>query len=1548
MHRTIAIALLLMLIASITSPTYLVERAVGDTFTTKSTETALDTTDVEYSISGRTGSLGHTAYSSGLDAYIVAWIRKQGTFYFGTEPVDIGDLYVAIIDPDNPGTMTTILVDDSDKAFYIDSVVAGDNSFLVGYSIVESNGENIDVKYALVKNDGGSWQVGTYSPFTDNSNNETLAGASYLNGKYLLVYWYSYSSISADLKWGVLDESTETVTWSGDYLSTNNRPWYASYTVIPDPDNNWWMIIYTKYDSDTKNDIYACPIYLDGNRGYYKSVITDTTYDELENVFGGAYINGKYVFAYSPGYSKYVVVYNYSAGSYVRTLLSSDAMYPVVVKGSSTVLVVWRDLVDGSDSYGGNVYAKLIDPSTWSISDTIDIGWDSVNNYYEHHIWARHVLGKEYYVIAWSRSVNIEGSWYNRIYVVLLNETMDDPSIVSTTPMEVTHKNYNDYVHGVASDGDTVLIAFKRESYAYALELSINVDIPEPAIAGTPSSAWVYFTPWEADEAKAKLLDLINNAKYYIYIEVYLWGDPSSDSFAKDVADALKDAITRGVDVKVILDEYYVNDAAESYLENLGVEVKRESGDGILHSKYFVIDDEYSVIMSANLKYYNFYNDYNNIVIINNTRLAQNLKIEFQEKWSGSTGVFHGGAETVYKEIDTVINGSSARIWSFIGPEDNGTYKDLVYELIDNATSSVYLMFFDFTNGTIANLLIQKKNDGLDVRGIFEAGQYWKNTTAHEYDWLVDNGVLVTLDKDHTDPDSGIWYPYMHHKVFIIDNKIVYFGSAHPTYYGWNINDEVIVAVNSTIIAQAFIDAFEKLWRRYTIRVDVNVTVNGGPATGAQVGVTDYGNGTNIDRVFTTGSDGIAHCYLVHPYYHINRTYDYEFQVTYTGYPSVSKTLTLSTGDVESLTINYIDTTLSASGPTTGKVEDTLTYTITLSGTVSTPSTATVEIKINGNSWKNVTVTSGSGSVDIKFNVSGTYSLEFIYHGDEEALPGNEYNEYTASSDSMTVTISEKSSTTTIESVTPVSPKVGDTITVIARVVLENGTPVANAPVRFVYNSTTEYTVYTNGTGHATDTYIPGSPGPLTIDVYYDGVSGKYTGSSDSATVIVGVAYVYVDTEINITGPDTVYVGDTATYTVRLQYASNHSVIPLTTDIDLYLNGSKQTVTLVDGVYTFTLTLDTPGPFNVTAVFNGTTVDNTVYNPSSGTKITIVKEYTYVDTEIVIEGPSATYVGQTETYTIKLQYAVNHSVIPIDTTVTVYLNGTPQMLSLISGTSTLSITPTSPGPYNITVVYSGETVDGVVYRPSSATLIVSVNPTPVYETQVVIEGPASIHLYETVDYTIKLEFTNGTVIKLTTTVTAYVNGLSTTVNLVDGVGTLTVSPDKLGPLNITVVFSGATVGSITYKPSSNTRIVQVVKRGVTIVINVDASTHWINRTHLFLNISGEVRDAVNNSLVKVGYVNIYVKKDNTWKLVASNIPLVNGRYEWSGVVDPPEEVEVEYVDPTGTYTSGAGEGATETASLPHNPYAIPAPEPWITAILLLTAILAILYLLKRR
>ena len=102
-------------------------------------------------------------------------------------------------------------------------------------------------------------------------------------------------------------------------------------------------------------------------------------------------------------------------------------------------------------------------------------------------------------------------------------------------------------------------------------------------------------------------INLINKAKKYIYINTpYLIID-------NEMATSLKIAAKSGVDVRIITphipDKWFVHAVTRSYYESFikdGIKIY-EYTPGFIHSKTFVVDDEYAVIGSINLDFRSLY-----------------------------------------------------------------------------------------------------------------------------------------------------------------------------------------------------------------------------------------------------------------------------------------------------------------------------------------------------------------------------------------------------------------------------------------------------------------------------------------------------------------------------------------------------------------------------------------------------------------------------------------------------------------------------------------------------------------------------------------------------------------------------------------------------------------------------------------------------------------------------------------------------------------------------------------------------------------------------
>lgn len=142
------------------------------------------------------------------------------------------------------------------------------------------------------------------------------------------------------------------------------------------------------------------------------------------------------------------------------------------------------------------------------------------------------------------------------------------------------------------------------------------------------SNIEVYFSPQD-NVITDKVLGYVNNAKKYIYMPVFVITH-------KPLEAALLKAKERGVDVKLIVDatNVYATKSSVQALRAAGVQVKVENYAGKLHSKSMIIDDEFILAGSMNFSRSGESRNDENMLIIQNPRLAVFYRDFFKYLWA--------------------------------------------------------------------------------------------------------------------------------------------------------------------------------------------------------------------------------------------------------------------------------------------------------------------------------------------------------------------------------------------------------------------------------------------------------------------------------------------------------------------------------------------------------------------------------------------------------------------------------------------------------------------------------------------------------------------------------------------------------------------------------------------------------------------------------------------------------------------------------------------------------------------------------------------------
>ena len=147
------------------------------------------------------------------------------------------------------------------------------------------------------------------------------------------------------------------------------------------------------------------------------------------------------------------------------------------------------------------------------------------------------------------------------------------------------------------------------------------------------------------------------------------------------------------------------------------------------------------------------------------------------------------------ESIITSFVKDSGNISVYFCPENECA--DKVVKELRKAEGGIYFMTYSFTHTGIANSLLLKMQDGVEVKGVFEKRQQSKYS---KFDVLDYQGADVRFD--------GNKYT-MHHKVFIIDNETVITGSFNPTKNADENNDENVLIIKDKEVAKLYLEEFE-------------------------------------------------------------------------------------------------------------------------------------------------------------------------------------------------------------------------------------------------------------------------------------------------------------------------------------------------------------------------------------------------------------------------------------------------------------------------------------------------------------------------------------------------------------------------------------------------------------------------------------------------------------------------------------------------------------------------------------------------------------------
>lgn len=322
-------------------------------------------------------------------------------------------------------------------------------------------------------------------------------------------------------------------------------------------------------------------------------------------------------------------------------------------------------------------------------------------------------------------------------------------------------------------------------------------DIPLGAGYGV-DGGWfeLYFTNPESPLASQKtggpdgpLAEAIDSAKLTVDVAIYSLS-------LNSIRDALLRAHDRGVQVRIVMESDNLDRSDPQKLKDAGIPILGDRREGLMHDKFVVIDNSEVWMGSMNFTDSGGYTDNNNMMRIRSVKMAENYTKEFEEMFVDDKF----GEDVVSETPNPRVTIDKTPIDIYFSPDDN--VQANFVELVNNAQHSIYFMAFSFTADEIGKAVRARAQEGVTVAGVMETEQVNSNIGT-EFDPFKQAGLDVFRD--------GI-EGQMHHKVMVIDQNIVIFGSYNFTNSAETRNDENLLVVYNEDIAAQFIAEFQRVY----------------------------------------------------------------------------------------------------------------------------------------------------------------------------------------------------------------------------------------------------------------------------------------------------------------------------------------------------------------------------------------------------------------------------------------------------------------------------------------------------------------------------------------------------------------------------------------------------------------------------------------------------------------------------------------------------------------------------------------------------------------
>lgn len=249
----------------------------------------------------------------------------------------------------------------------------------------------------------------------------------------------------------------------------------------------------------------------------------------------------------------------------------------------------------------------------------------------------------------------------------------------------------------------------------------------------------------------------------------------------------------RGVKVRIVTDSDHITPVITA-LKKVGIPVVEDHRSAFMHNKFAVRDARTVWTGSFNFTENDARKNHNNAQMIHSQPLADNYTQEFEEMFSAQAFGPTSPANTPHPQVTV----GETLIENYFSPEDDLPPK--LRALLEKAEQDIHFLAFSFTDEELGKVLIAKAKAGVKVAGVFE--KTGASSASSQYGRLKKAQLDVKRDGNNR---------LLHHKVLIIDGKIVATGSYNFSRNAARSNDENMLFIHSPEVAAQYLAEYERI-----------------------------------------------------------------------------------------------------------------------------------------------------------------------------------------------------------------------------------------------------------------------------------------------------------------------------------------------------------------------------------------------------------------------------------------------------------------------------------------------------------------------------------------------------------------------------------------------------------------------------------------------------------------------------------------------------------------------------------------------------------------